>query len=106
MSPYDEYKILRWPEMPKPTEDVYREMKGEIPKEYAQAIMDHLKVTTIVRVLTYEDHIKFAEEDIQPHLREIQKRYSELKEIHMILKAKHIARVEWLERFMKKTHTP
>lgn len=104
MSPFDEYKILRWPETPKPTEDVYRVMKGEIPKEFAQAIMDHLKATTIVRVLSHQGHINTADDDIQPHLLEIQQRYSDLKLTHDFMSSAQIARVEWLERFMKK-HT-
>ena len=55
----------------------------------------------VVRVLTYQGRIEYADADLVPHLREIYDRYEELKGGNDFATAGLTARSEWLARYMK-----
>ncbi len=53
-----------------------------------------------VRVLTYQGRIEYADEDLVSHLREISKRYEELKGENDFQTAGLTAKSEWLDRYI------
>ena len=54
----------------------------------------------IVRVLSHQGHRNTADDDIQPALKEIGDRYSELKRNNDFRTSYQIAASEWLERYV------
>jgi len=65
---------------------------------------DKKKPMLAARVLTYQGRVEWAsenDEDLVPHLREISRRYEELKGVYDFMTAKLMAKSEWIEKLFR-----
>lgn len=61
----------------------------------------HLALETVVRVLSNQGPMDFADEDIQPHLTDISKKYGDYRSQMAFTDAAMLSRLDWLLQFIK-----